>query len=195
MAKGRKTILSDDERKYFIENFPNTTNAQLASHLGLGQRTINRLAAQYHLVKSQQFYDELRIRSGKGVKVYYSLHPRPEGFCIPNSEKHQFRKGESIRTRQGDEAQRRATQKSIETRRITVQKEKRRILFGLPQRTKLRLHKQPRQKILLRYYLRSRGYIIDENKRIAYYTSSTKRGTRIERKQQPWYSFAPLPNK
>ena len=65
--------------------------------------------------------------------------------------------------------------------------------MGVPQKTKMKVTRTPTEKIQLRYYLKKRGYIIDEVTCTAYYTEETQRAKRIEAKQQRWYSFAPMP--
>lgn len=90
-----------------------------------GRYVVTVVSPYGHMYTSIEIFDALRR--------WNINNPKPPGFRIPNSEKHQFRKGTSIRSRQGDEAQLRATAKRIET----IKKERRRILFGLPQKTNL----------------------------------------------------------
>lgn len=191
--KGVKFTPTPEQLQYLIDNFPNTINAELASHLGIGMRTMSRIASDLGLTKSNEFLHQRSQKAIDALRRWNINNPKPPGFRIPNSENYQFRKGTSIRSRQGEEVHQRAVAKRATIRRETIKQERRRILFGLPQKTNLRLTAKPREKVLLRYYLRTRGYIIDDDKRMAYYTDSTKRGARIERKQQPWYTFAPYP--
>ena len=192
--KGRKTILTPDEHQYLIENFPELPNIEVARHLNLSVRTVVRLARQEGLAKSEAFRQRCREKAAQASHIYQLLHPMPKGFAIPNREKNQFRKGETQRDRLSPEKYEQWKEKLYIARQNTIKSERRRILFGLPQRTNLKLQRQPREKILLRYYLRKCGYIINDKERIAYYTPYTKRGTRIEAKNQPWYTFAPLPS-
>ena len=75
---------------------------------------------------------------------------------------------------------------------MTYKSERARAVWGFEQRTKMRVIRQPQAKIQLRYYLKKRGYIVDDAARIVYYTEATKRGKKIEAKRQPWYKFMPL---
>ena len=68
-------------------------------------------------------------------------------------------------------------------------KERMRAGWGLPQRTRLCAFPVPREKVVLRWYLKKRGYSVDEQERVAYYTEQTKRCTRLEKKGNPWYRF------
>ena len=192
--KGVKFTPTPEQLQYLIDNFPNTINAELASHLGIGMRTMSRIASELGLAKSPEFLERRTKKAGDASRQWHIRNPKPPGYRIPRSEEFYFRNGTSIRSRQGEEVHQRAVAKRTAIRRETIKQERRRILFGLPQKTNLRLTAKPREKVLLRYYLRTRGYIIDDDKRMAYYTDCTKRGARIERKQQPWYTFAPYPN-
>ena len=80
--------------------------------------------------------------------------------------------------------------KARETRKETFRKERARAAFGLPQKTKLRVKQQPRQKVLDRCYLKRRGYIIDEADVVAYWTPDTRRATRMEARPRRYYKFA-----
>ena len=191
--KGRKTTLTPDEHQYLINNFPELPNIEVARHLNLSVRTVVRLARQEDLTKSEAFWQRCREKTAQASHIYHILHPMPKGFVIPNREKRQFRKGESPRDRLSPEQYEQWQTNLHNSRRTTIKSERRRILFGLPQRTKLKLTQQPRAKVLFRYYLKKRGYIIDDNARMAYYTSTTQRGKRVEAKNQSWFTFAPLP--
>ena len=58
-------------------------------------------------------------------------------------------------------------------------------------KTNLKIGRQPREKVLLRYYLKKRGYIVDDTERVAYYDAGTTRGKRVEARPQKWYKFLP----
>jgi hypothetical protein len=85
-------------------------------------------------------------------------------------------------------------QKSAEARRKTIRREHARITFGLPQRTKLRLVRQPHRKGYTKWYLRSRGYTLDKENGIAYYDAHTHRCPHIEQAGNEWFRFAEKPS-
>lgn len=114
----------------------------------------------------------------------------PKGHVIPN--RYSFPKGVSNVERFGKRVEAERIRKSTESREKTRKSEKARATFGLPQRTKMHVIPVPRAKIYLRWYLKSRGYILDEIARVAYYDENTKRGKRIEGKPQRWYKFLPM---
>ena len=68
--------------------------------------------------------------------------------------------------------------------------ERMRVRMGKPQLTKMRVTRQPHQKILDRSYLKKRGYILDEVNVIAYWTPETQRATRLEAGPRRFYKFA-----
>jgi hypothetical protein len=83
-------------------------------------------------------------------------------------------------------------EKSAASRRKTFKVERARKLFGLPQQTKLRVMREPRGKTCHRWYLKKRGYILDEKELIAYWTEDTRRATILEKRPRQWYKFKPL---
>ena len=85
--------------------------------------------------------------------------------------------------------------KGVETRKRRFEEDAIRRKWGLPQLTKMRVGKQPRQKILDRSYLKRRGYIIDDSKNIAYYTDTTRRATKLEEMPKRFYEFLPYENR
>ena len=81
--------------------------------------------------------------------------------------------------------------KRVETYKKTMREERARVLFGLEQKTKMKVKKQPRQKCSKRAYLKKLGYILDEANVIAYYTPETIRAVRMEKqdRKKTYYSF------
>lgn len=192
--QGIKVTLTPEQEQYLIAHFPHKFNSEIAQHLGISVRTVNRLSAARGLVKSQQLIQLRQRKAGEAASAYHYLHPVPPGFRIPGGEKYQFKKGQSPRERMTPERYAQVREQMRNTRNATIRKERARITFGLPQRTRLKLTKMSRERSLLRYYLRKRGYIIDDTSRIAYYDTHTRRGPRIEKKKQPWYTFQPHSN-
>ena len=117
-----------------------------------------------------------------------------KGTKIPRSEEFWFKAGESPLQRLGARREALRVQKSTESRRRTWARERARATFGLPQQTKLRVIPVPKKKIQQRHYLKKRGYILDEVKRIAYYDDTTRRSWQIESRPQKWYKFLEKPN-
>ena len=98
-----------------------------------------------------------------------------------------FKKGNDPRTLKGF---RDGIIRGHEKRNQIIREEKARIAFGLPQRTKLRLKRQPRPKIDERHYLKKLGYIIDNENNIAYWTETTRRAVKLELKPK-FFKYKP----
>lgn len=194
MSKGKKVVLSADELAWLKENFADTKNIDCAEHLGISMRTVNRVALRLGLTKSAEFKRRCQHEMTRAADRSHRLHGTypPKGFIIPNSEQYRYREGETPEQRLGKERNEQRKRKAAESLAKTRRGERARATFGLPQRTKLRVIPQPRAKVQLRYYLKKRGYIVDDVKRIVYYDENTRRGKRIEAKPQRWYKFEQL---
>ena len=71
----------------------------------------------------------------------------------------------------------------VQNFRDTIRRERLRIKWGLEQRTKLRLGKEPRKRADYRHALKKRGYIIPvPGSREVYYTDESKRSALVERR-------------
>ena len=184
--------LSAKQESWLIKHFKHTKNAEIAAHLGISQSTMHRIVRELGLKKSPQFMRKCQREMTAAAKASHLLNGTypPKGSQIPN--RYSFQKGVSNIERFGKKVEDERVRKSAETRKKTFASEKARATFGLPQRTKLHVIPIPRAKIYLRWYLKSRGYILDEVARVAYYDENTKRGKRIEEKPQRWYKFLPM---
>ena len=181
---------------YLLKHFKNTKNAVLAEKLGISETGVHRLARQYGLKKTRQFMRKTQRATSDAAKASHlknGTYP-PKGYVIHRSEEFRFKLGETPRERLGKRKDEKRIAKSVETRKATYKLEKARTLFGLPQKTRLRVKKQPLKKIQTRYYLRKRGYIIDDAAFVAYWTEDTRRAVKIEArpKLQRYYDFKPL---
>ena len=72
--------------------------------------------------------------------------------------------------------------KSSETRKATIAAERRRILFGLEQRTKMKLNGTFRPKTNVRYQMRKLGYIVERGGQTATITPQTRRSEHYEKR-------------
>lgn len=196
MAKGKKIELDEKELRWLDKHFMHTINEECAAHLGISMRSVVRIARKRGLKKSRQFMRKCQRATADAAKASHlrnGTYP-PKGFVIPNREATAFKKGETPLQRLGKRKNDERIRKATDSRERTRKSERARATFGLPQRTRLRVIPVPTAKINLRWYLKSRGYMLDEKKGIAYYDENTKRGKRIESKPQRWYSFQELRN-
>ena len=180
------------QEAWLIKHYKHTKNAEVAAYLGISQSTMHRIVRKLGLKKTPQFMRKCQQATTAAAKESHlrnGTYP-PKGYVIPNRPT--FPKGVSNVERLGKRKETERIRKSTESREKTRKSERARATFGLPQRTKLRVIPIPRAKVYLRWYLKSRGYILDEIARVAYYNENTKRGKRIEEKPQRWYKFLPM---
>jgi hypothetical protein len=117
--------------------FPVSYNKELAKKLGVGWRTLVRKAREMGLEKEPGF---LKKRRDEITAMAVKAHPGQKtkglkGWCVPNSEGTRFAPGNvpSVVSIPG-------LMESIhEKRRDTIRREKLRIKYGLPQKTRLNL--------------------------------------------------------
>ena len=191
MAQGKKIVLTERQEAWLVKHFKHTKNADVAAKLGISPRAVARFAARLGLKKTPQFMQKCQREM---TDAAHRSHLRngtypPKGYKIPRREEYQLKPGECMKDRTTPKRWAERNRKAAESRAKTYKSEKARATFGLPQRTKLHVIPVPRAKVLLRHYLKRRGYIVDDVARVAYYDENTKRGKRIEAKPQPWYKF------
>lgn len=193
MAAGVKIILTEKQEKWLILHFKNTKNAELAEKLGISETALHRFARALGLKKTKRYMKKCQRETADAAKRSHlrnGTYP-PKGYKIPKSEQYQFKPGEKPVDRLGKRREKARIAKGVESRKQTYKEERARSVWGLPRKTKLRVIQQPRKKIQLRYYLKKRGYIVDDQAHVVYWNQNTKRGRIIEAKPQPWYKFLP----
>ena len=104
----------------------------------------------------------------------------PKGYIIPNT--HHFEKGYDRKKVMTEKAYKAMCEKMSKTRREIIAKDRARILFGLPQKTKLKLVSSGKQVCSQRYRLRKLGYSVQRDSRVAYINSNTHRSIQLEEK-------------
>lgn len=194
--KGRKWVLTDRQETWLKKHFKNTKNADLCEKLGISETALHRYARQFGLTKTKQFMKKVQANTAAKAKESHLKHGTypPKGYRIPRSEEFQFKPGVTNLERLGKRKEAQRIQRSVESRKKTFRYEKARRTFGVPQKTKLRVFQQPRQRILDRCYLKKRGYIIDEVNFVAYWTPETRRATRLEARPKRYYRFEQHPS-
>jgi len=192
MVPKNKIVLTAEQEAWFLENYASLINLAIAEHLGCSLRTVVRLARARGLVKDMGAIEGQRIE--KAIKALKRAYATRDIVTHPeNGIAARFKPGHNPRERFGEEKFAEMHRKSAATRSRTFAEERARHHFGLPQRTRLRVGRQPRQKILDRCYLRRRGYILDEPNCIAYWTATTARATKLEAAPRRFYIFKKHP--
>ena len=177
-----KYELTPEQEKWMIAHFKHTKNEEIARRFGWSQSTMHRFARRLGLKKSKQFMHACQretTRKAMESHLKNGTYP-PKGYIIPRSEENRFKKGETNRQRLGKRGERKRIEKAAATRRQTVKEERARVLFGLPQKTKLKIVRRPHYVCCQRYYLRKLGYVIPRGSFIVYYGPETERSEKYE---------------
>lgn len=165
MATGHP--LTEEQVLFIRKHFRNTTNQDIADAIGVSRSAVSCVQKRYGLTKSCEHNHLMGVKAGKASSAARggkALGITPEIIG-----------------------------KRVESYRQTFREERARWVFGLPQRTKIRVRKQPRKKCHQRAYLKHLGYILDETNNIAYYTPDTTRAVRMEKytNKKSYYKFKP----
>ena len=164
------------------EHFGTTKNADVAAHLGVPPRTIIRIARDMGLEKHSDFTKAMQRNAAEHAARTNRASGGNEGMrnLLLYGKAHRFRSGESNRNRMGEEAFREMHRRIGKSRKEIFRKERRRVLFGLEQKTGLRVVRCPREKISLRRNLRRHGYEVARASNEAFVTPRTRRSQAME---------------
>jgi len=160
--------LTEEQIAFIRRNFATMRNQDIANALGISRSGVTNVQKIYHLRKSPEFASYLAVKAGKASNIARggkALNITPE-----------------------------VIEKRVATYRRTLREERARVTFGLPQKTKAKVKRQPRRKCSQRAYLKKLGYILDEPNCVAYYTDNTTRAVRMERNwdgKRNYYKFKP----
>ena len=164
------------------EHYPTTDTKELAERLGI---TTNQLR---HIVRVNQIYKTHEYRSSLCSKCMREIYEQNKDT---NKGGHWFKKGYDFRERFGDKADemlRKSSDKLNKARRA----DRRRVLFGLPQRYKFKIGGGGRKRVHQRYRLRQLGYHVDKGSNVCYYDESTRRSATLEARYFG-LTFEPMP--
>lgn len=181
MGRTEKIVLTEKQERWLAKHFKHTKNDECAARLGISPRSVVRIARSMGLTKSRQFMVKCQRATADAAARSHILNGTypPKGFRIPNSEAGQFKPGVTSKERIGDRRESERLRKSAESRRKTIADEKRRILFGFEQKTRLKLFSNPK-KHQYRYALRQRGYLIERGGIDAKVVAETNRSAKVE---------------
>lgn len=152
--------------------FPTTNSQELADKMGISLYKLQYIARSHGIYKTHEYMSRIRTESMKAV--YEKKKDTEKG-------KHWFRKGYDFRERFGDKADE-MMKKSSDKLNAARRADRRRVLFGLPQRYKFKIGGGGRKRVHQRYRLRQLGYYVDKGSNICYYDANTKRNTALEEK-------------
>ena len=165
--KNSRKTFSPDELVFLETNYPNCDNGELAETLNVSVYTVMSRAGKNGWYKTSGFMSFSRSRIAREHNNADRLNT-PEAF-----------------------------RKRVETLRKQIVLDKSRIRFGLGPKSNRHYRTEPKARLLQRNRLQRLGYIVDEEKLVAYYSENTRRCIRLEavprgvRKGsiKPYYSF------
>ena len=167
------------------EHFAHTKNEEVACHLRVSLRTAVRLAREMGLEKSAEFVRAMQANAVKhAVRANRGQGNAGKANLLKYGEAYQFKPGIGNKDRLSAEALSEMYRRSAETRKRTVMAERRRVAFGLEQKTGLRVIKAPKAKICLRHKLRKRGYVVARASSDATIIADTRRSPILEQRAE-----------
>lgn len=179
----RKIILTREQIEWLRANYANTTNAETMARLNISNATLHRFVRAYGLAKSKEFMDGWQKEITRRARITNARNNwPPKGYIIPKSREYGFQKGVTPLMRLGAERNAERIRKSREKRNATIAAERRRILFGLEQRTKMKLNGFFPAKANVRYQMRKLGYIVERGGQTAIITPQTQRSEHYEKR-------------
>lgn len=151
------------------ERFPNETNVSIADELGVCRRCVASKARELGLEKQTS---RLRNETIRLVVENYSRLSYAELAKLANISR---RTVQRIVAEQGLERRPEEISRFISRRRTElIRRERRRITFGLPQVSNMKVVSNP-HRIRLRHRLKKAGYTVIQGSNTIYYTEEIKR--------------------
>lgn len=177
-----KVILSSHDDAWLKENYADTSNADIMEHLGISRGVLLRLARENDLHKSPEYLKAANRESLRlATKAAMAIGWPPKGYVIPKSDEARRKGQEKIAEMRADaEINARWRKNMSEGRKKLYKDERRRVLFGLEQKTQIKVVRASRAKVCCRSELRSLGYIIPKGSNVAYWNAETLRNEKRE---------------
>ena len=175
-----KWVLTSEQEVWFRKWFPEEENSRLMKASGMSHSTLHRFARELGLTKSEKGIKRIKKRQAAHIKrvcekngYYDSLRGKqPSEACRKATAQmwQEIRDGKRehparIMKRTNPRKYRKWMQRISEERKETFRKETRRVLYGLPRKTNLRivLCKFTRSQVSHRHYALKRGYFFMED--------------------------------
>lgn len=132
MAGGIKIVWTAEMEDKVRSDFPYRFNADLSKEMGISPRSLIRKARELNVEKEPGFLDKNRQEISARATAARPANPTKglKGWSVPGGEKYRFKAGERRFNN---------PEQSTRSRNRTIQLEKMRIKYGLPQKTKLKL--------------------------------------------------------
>lgn len=175
-SKGRE--LTDKQLSWLKRHYQHTRNDDIQVKLNISFSSLHRIAREHGLKKSKRYMKAVQAEATRKAKESHERNGTypPKGHIVPNSEKTRLKKGIGMKDRMTRWQMKKASAKGNEKRNETIARERRRILYGFEQQTKMRLVREPRSKGMLRCNMKKRGYLVKEKgANVLYITPDTRR--------------------
>ena len=181
--------LTDKQLKYIINHYKHTRNEDLCEKFNLSPFKLQQIRRKYELAKSKIFMNKAAKRGSDAAKIVNKANGYPQRInLVTHREKANKNAQKALkRKRNNKEWFDEWNRKKGESLSNTFKAEKRRVLFGLEQKTKLKVTKASGSKREFRHALRKKGYIVPRNSNVAYYNNQTNRSTRLENNAKNHY--------
>ena len=182
-AGWNRTKLPRGGVKWLKENYADTPNSEIKAKFGISKGVLDRMVREYGLRKSPEYLKEINKESLRlATKAAMAKGWPPKGYIIPKSEEARKKGQEKIAEMRADAEINAHWRKNISiSRKKLYRDEKRRVLFGLEQKSKMKVVRASHAKICYRAELRSLGYIVGRGSNVAYWNEETKRDENKER--------------
>lgn len=201
----RKRVLNDEQVAWLAKYYPKTENAIVAKAMGISETTMRELAKEHGITKSKAGMKAIRKRQQRrAAKTNHKngCYDRKRGHpCSEATMEGNRRRWEETRQGLRDNPMlsllkkdpvkyQEAMEKKSQERRTTIHKEKLRVIYGLPRKTRLKaVVMKPFTMSQLHHRCKALklGYLLDEDcsegqpgRYVIYYDSETKRSPRFE---------------
>ena len=183
----KKTIWTDDSIAYLKENYPYTTDTAIAQHLCVNRKTVSLKAKELGLEKGiRPEWLDLAER----VRELHGSHSNAEIAAITGISSRSVSRIVAVlglrRTKKEEQSIRSRIRQDI------MKREKRRVIFGLPPITKIKVvTNKPR--IKMRHSLKKAGYLVIRGQNVMYYHTDMERdhsrediGRKLGLRFEPW---------
>ena len=208
MTRGKvhRRVLNDEQREWLCQWFPTIENKRLAKAMGISLYKLHCFARELNLTKSEEGWRAIKRRQTKAMaKTNHRNgcydrkrgHAPSEATLEGNRRRwEEYRQG--LRELPQDTAKRKhpklwkaSLKKRSENRKEMIAKEKRRIIYGLERKTKLKcvvMKPYTRSQVVRRTSALKRGYLLDMDcsegqpgRYVIYYDDKTERSKLFER--------------
>lgn len=178
--------LTQEQLAWFKTNFSHTKNQELADTLSTSPRSVTRISRELGLWKTKEFVVAMQRNASEcGARANRAMGGNAgTKNLLLYGKAYRFKAGESPKDRMSAEAFDDMHRRIGESRKETFRKERRRVMFGLEQKTSLRVVRCPKEKVSLRNNLRKYGYDIPRGSNEATITSKTRRSLSMEAKAE-----------